>query len=44
MGIKNLNVAKNADIDLSKLNLLDGKRAFWEDFDEVAATNITRLY
>ena len=44
MGIKNLNVAKNADIDLSKLNLLDGKRAFWEDFDEGAATTITSLY
>jgi hypothetical protein len=34
MGIKNRNIAADAKIDLSKLNLLDGKRTLWEDFDE----------
>jgi hypothetical protein len=34
MGIKNRNIAANAKIDVSKLNLLDGDRVLWEDFDE----------
>lgn len=46
MGIRNRSVdpAGKADIDIDKLNLLDGKRVWWEDFDEAAATTITNLY
>ena len=32
--IKNRNIAADAKIDVSKLNLVDGRRTFWEDFDD----------
>lgn len=34
MGIKNRNIAADANIDLSKINLTSGKRTFYEDFDD----------
>jgi hypothetical protein len=42
--ISNRNIAADANIDLSKLNLLDGQRALWEDFDEAAGTDCANLY
>ena len=32
--IKNRNIAADANIDLSKINLISGQRTLWEDFDE----------
>lgn len=34
MAIKNRNIAADAKIDLSKINLVTGKRTFYEDFDD----------
>ena len=42
--IKNRNIAADANIDLSKINLTGGERALWEDFDETGTTNIADLY
>ena len=42
--ITNRNIAADADIDLSKINLVGGQRAMWEDFDETATTAIQDLY
>jgi len=42
--ITNRNIAADADIDLSKLNLISGQRTFWEDFDADPATAINDLY
>lgn len=44
MGIKNRNIAADAKIDLSKLNLLDGKRTLWEDFEELLNFDGAGLY
>lgn len=45
MAITNRNIAADANIDLSKINLAGGQRAMWEDFDETpSSTNIADLY
>ena len=45
MAITNRNIAADANIDLSKINLAGGRRAMWEDFDETpSSTNIADLY
>lgn len=43
--IKNRNIAADANIDISKLNLVDGRRTFWEDFDDsgIAGTDFYGL-
>ena len=44
MGIKNRNIASDANIDLSKINLTSGKRTFYEDFDEKVDVDANDIY
>ena len=44
MGIKNRNIASDANIDLSKINLTSGKRTFYEDFDEAVDVTANNIY
>ena len=44
--IKNRNIAAEANIDLSKRSLVDGRRTFWEDFDDYdgSGTDADNIY
>jgi hypothetical protein len=42
--IKNRNIAADANIDLSKINLISGQRTLWEDFDEEMNFDGANLY
>jgi hypothetical protein len=44
MAIKNRNIAADANIDFSKINLTSGKRTFHEDFDEKAGVSADAFY